>query len=461
MLRKTSLAAAIAATLAISSVFADESVTGTVQQFHDGKVVKTLHTYQTGTMPTLTTTASHASVPVEYADLQSEGIAKFSVDKDMFVNAKPGEKIVTEMFGKSFEFTAEEHIKHDNGDISWVGFANGERSIITFGNDGSVIGTINSHDGNYTIDTADNGEAWAIDHNAAGVTYPEVGEDAHVQHSLGANVAVKVNGTVVNATTAKAQTEAVAKALSAEEIAATYGVNSSTTKTVLDLYVMHDPDVKNAATRINTLVALTNTVYRDSGLINLSVRVVGSKMVNFDEVTVNNTTILNSMTTNSNSFAGSTNEKIKMGADITVYLRPFKKTQGSCGVAWLNGANGAALSSKNTYAVVSDGYDGTAYCATTTFAHEIGHTLGAAHDKANSGSVKGAFPYAYGYGASNLYGDVMSYYSPQVPKFSSPQILVKTVGSTAYYLGETDTADVVRTFLKTAPVVAKFGENFK
>ncbi len=97
-----------------------------------------------------------------------------------------------------------------------------------------------------------------------------------------------------------------------------------------------------------------------------------------------------------------------------------------------------------------------------TFAHEIGHNLGAAHDRANSGG-SGLFPYSYGYQnttADPFFRDLMSYECagapcPRQPYFSNPNVRVfgRPTGVAA---SAPNSADVAATFALSAPVVANY-----
>jgi hypothetical protein len=95
-------------------------------------------------------------------------------------------------------------------------------------------------------------------------------------------------------------------------------------------------------------------------------------------------------------------------------------------------------------------------CAALTYsiAHEIGHIIGARHDKALD---KNASPFAYGHGFVNgtKWRDIMSYKAscegcPRIPVWSNPRIKYK--GDTA---GDLD-ADNARVILEQAERVSKF-----
>jgi len=95
-------------------------------------------------------------------------------------------------------------------------------------------------------------------------------------------------------------------------------------------------------------------------------------------------------------------------------------------------------------------------CAALTYsiAHEIGHIIGARHDKALD---KNAAPFAYGHGFVNgtKWRDIMSYKAscdgcPRIPVWSNPRIKYK--GDTA---GTLD-ADNARVILEQAERVSKF-----
>ncbi len=95
-----------------------------------------------------------------------------------------------------------------------------------------------------------------------------------------------------------------------------------------------------------------------------------------------------------------------------------------------------------------------------TVAHELGHNLGAGHERNNPfQNVVGPFTYSYGYrftAAGRTYHDIMSY-DPGigVPYYANPA--VSYLGSpTGAPIGSPDEADLASTFAQTGPVVANY-----
>lgn len=97
------------------------------------------------------------------------------------------------------------------------------------------------------------------------------------------------------------------------------------------------------------------------------------------------------------------------------------------------------------------------------FAHEIGHNLGASDDRGNAGSVRGLFPYSYGFQNTTVeprFRDLMGYECagspcPRRPYSSTPNVLLfgRPIGVAA---PAADSADAAATFRISGPIVANY-----
>jgi PKD repeat protein len=98
------------------------------------------------------------------------------------------------------------------------------------------------------------------------------------------------------------------------------------------------------------------------------------------------------------------------------------------------------------------------HCAVAqhSFAHELGHLMGAQHDRAHS-SREGVYDYSYGYIAPDYsFRTVMAYPSggaPRILNWSNPEVEVSG-WPTGIAAGESDSADNATTLNNTAPTVA-------
>ena len=101
-----------------------------------------------------------------------------------------------------------------------------------------------------------------------------------------------------------------------------------------------------------------------------------------------------------------------------------------------------------------------------TLANELGHTLGAGHERGNpTQPAVGPFPYSYGYQffvGSVHYHDIMSYAYPDIwdpdigiPYYANPAVLFNGV-PTGAPIGSPNQADLASTFTQTGPVVANY-----
>lgn len=205
-----------------------------------------------------------------------------------------------------------------------------------------------------------------------------------------------------------------------------------------------------ALTRIQYLVDLTNQAYVSSA-VNQQIQLVDTVEVNYPDDTSNQSALddITGIDEKGNpvtipaSLQGIASLRVKYGADLVTLIRSFNDTtQENCGVAWLIGANQSAIVPSQAkvygYNVVSDGTSTNSsgksvYCLDTTYAHELGHNMGDAHDRGNAtnpdGSpAQGAYSYSYGYlgtGTGGGFSTIMAYGTATdtyLSVFSNPNI---------------------------------------
>ena len=342
--------------------------------------------------------------------------------------------------GRVYQIRAERSEEHPGGNRTWVGkFDDAGRTyvvVLTYGAAG-VAGEIRTPDGPVLL-TMDGNQAVLVDTAAAGWRLPEVIEsDAMIQPPPRTAAAV-----------APVDLQRRLKA-------------APSPQTTIDVLIAYTPgmvtragSVAGALLRLDQLIATSNQAYIDSEVA-ITLRLVHAIQVGYQE-TDDNSAALSNLTAGSGVLAApATTLRDRYGADLVALVRPFNyPAQVSCGVAWVGGygSNGAGIGSQsyNGFAVVSDGGDvnGTGYfCQNATFPHELGHIMGAMHDRqtvTQGGTVAlttGAYPYSYGYvhnaswnagqgqnacdagSGSSCFGTIMSYLTKVSElKFSNPAL---------------------------------------
>jgi len=167
---------------------------------------------------------------------------------------------------------------------------------------------------------------------------------------------------------------------------------------LIDVMVLYTPAARNGAggtTQMNTLIALgiaeTNQGYANSG-ITQRVRLVHAAEVQYTESASLDTDLGRLRSTNDGHIDNAHTLRDTYRADI---VSLWVNSGNYCGIAYLLTDLSSDFSSR-AFNVVSR------TCATGyySFAHEMGHNMGATHDVANSGGP-GLFSYSYGYQQKN------------------------------------------------------------
>lgn len=227
--------------------------------------------------------------------------------------------------------------------------------------------------------------------------------------------------------------------------------------TVIDVLILHSESVNTA--KLDHLITVTNTIYKDSGL-NVQLNVVHTQAYALDE-TKSSTDILYQVTGVKNGYLVDNNDSIAIrnlrnqyGADQVLVYRPYAN-DGICGVAWVNSATYEQLS----FAHVSSD------CGGYVTAHEIGHNMGLVHSFKQDGDGHiGKHNHSRGHGVDNRFTTVMTYESAyngtKVYKFSDPSLICEGEAC-GIKIGHTHEAHAVHTIKETAPIIANYRKSVK
>ena len=364
----------------------------------------------------------------------------------------------------------ERHIVHAGGIWTWVGTVdtvNGTQQVVlTFG-EGGVFGLIPQASGYPLRIVTSQGETSVVETSAAAMARSTQTLRLRSQRDYAIPPRIAPKGGQ-NSLMIRAAADAAVK-----QAAASPG------PVTIDVMVAYSTGFENmlgsrslALTRIQNLVDITNQAYITSG-VNQRIRLVYTTEVSYPDNTSNQSALddITGIDENGNpvsvpaALANIASLRTQYGADLVVMMRRYdNSTQGDCGVGWLIGGGQTTIvpSESNVYgySVVSDGKDGGYYCLDTTFAHELGHNMGDAHDRANATSP-GAYSYSYGYvgNGTNGFSTIMAYGTDtQTPLavFSNPNISTCQNTPCGVADSSSSSADNAHSMNNTAAQIAAF-----
>ena len=224
--------------------------------------------------------------------------------------------------------------------------------------------------------------------------------------------------------------------------------------TVVDVMVVYTSAARIGAGGVpamNTLIDLAlaeaNAAYQNS-LIPLTLNLVFRGEVAYTETGNAATDLSRLQNPNDGYMDGVHSWRNQYGADLVCLFTETMTTYS--GLAFLM-SNVSTNFSSYSFSVVRRVYAAGTY----TFAHELGHNLGCAHDRQNSNS-QGAYPYSYGYrfvgSDSVIYRDIMAYPpGTRIQYFSNPNVTYLGT-ATGVAAGATNAADNATTICNTAPL---------
>ncbi len=255
------------------------------------------------------------------------------------------------------------------------------------------------------------------------------------------------------------------------DAAPTPPIQASGAPTVINILVAYTPAAAASITDIQSAISMgisyTNQVLVNSG-INAQINLVGVMPVNYSEGGKGAVSVLTDEVNGTGAFAAVQTQRAALQADLVSVWSVFTD---ACGIAYqLDDADMVSTATDAPYGFnaisLSFGYG----CLTDAVAHEIGHNMGAAHDRYVV-PVSEQLPGEYNFGyvdIPDLIRTIMSYPDACtnvgktcaiVPYHSSPNLTYQ-----GHPLGIADTAtnaaDNVRRINEIAPYVALFRTNY-
>lgn len=234
--------------------------------------------------------------------------------------------------------------------------------------------------------------------------------------------------------------------------------NTAYSENVIDVLMVYTPAVEADESGADGVEALVLTAFESANEAfsgsetETRLRLVGIKKVDYVEDDEDMGTDLDKLSNQDGVMDSVLQWRSELGADLVCLIR-YEWVDSTAGIAWLlNNPNGQRNSG---FSVVAS----RSLAIGATFQHEVGHNLGAAHDRENAGDTTPLFDYAYGYrfkyGIGIEYRTLMAYQPGSlVNLFSNPDVNYRDtpIGVAS---GE-EAADNARTIRATAPIVASY-----
>ncbi|MDG1012267.1 MAG: zinc-dependent metalloprotease family protein [Luminiphilus sp.] len=227
---------------------------------------------------------------------------------------------------------------------------------------------------------------------------------------------------------------------------------------VIDILFFYDENLPNPLLAIDQSIEYSNAIYSNTNM-NMSLNLVAAVPISIDS-DLNNSDLLQAMRDSAEPFEALTTLRSEYQADLIHTLRVDKvdRDEGNCGIASYSVLFGRGFRYNATAVTEWD------RCKVKAVGHELGHNLGAAHNRENyENEVNPAYAYSFGKVRPGVFSTLMGQGSNGgvfLDTFSDPS-------SSCYGVpcgnapSEAGSADNRRTLMNSARIVSSFeGANF-
>lgn len=342
-------------------------------------------------------------------------------------------------------------LTHPNGDISVHAAGDGKlppKATLTWGSDG-VYGRIRTADGLFLVHSDATG-TWLLDLDDERISVDDFGND-----TLGA-----IADDIATASQRDRQTQPESD-----------GTENGQSVDQIDVMFVYTPEMTERypgeliETRLNHLVAIANQTMVDSR-VPVVVRLVHHQPVSYEREQENAAALRDLARAMHGEYVpgleGVLQERIRNGADIVSLTWPHDiETRGSCGMAFFPRTDERGdPDPRFGVHIANDGASNWSVCSDAVFTHELGHNLGAEHQR---GAASSDDPRAYHYGfvRHGRFHTVMATFPTghthrylRLEAFSNPDIVCG--GEPCGSMEPRRAANNARRITELAPVVADY-----